>query len=180
MKHVYPVLLCGGSGTRLWPLSRKSYPKQFVPLVGRQTLFQDTAARLTGQGAGLAFQRPVVLTNADFRFIVTEQLSALKIDPMAVLIEPVGRNTAPSVLAAALYLDKVDPEALVLVAPADHVLPDTAAFHAAVAEGAKAAEQGRLVTFGIAPNRPETGYGYLQLAAKPDGSGSAVAASGAG
>ena len=174
MKHVYPVLLCGGSGTRLWPLSRKSYPKQFVPLVGRQTLFQDTAARLTGQGAGLAFQRPVVLTNADFRFIVTEQLSALKIDPMAVLIEPVGRNTAPSVLAAALYLDKVDPEALVLVAPADHVLPDTAAFHAAVAEGAKAAEQGRLVTFGIAPNRPETGYGYLQLAAKPDGSGSAV------
>ena len=174
MKHVYPVLLCGGSGTRLWPLSRKSYPKQFVPLVGRQTLFQDTAARLTGQGAGLAFQRPVVLTNADFRFIVTEQLSALKIDPMAVMIEPVGRNTAPSVLAAALYLDKLDPDALVLVAPADHVLPDTAAFHAAVAEGAKAAEQGRLVTFGITPDRPETGYGYLQLAARPDGSGSAV------
>ena len=174
MKHVYPVLLCGGSGTRLWPLSRKSYPKQFVPLVGQQTLFQDTAARLTGQGAGLAFQRPVVLTNADFRFIVTAQLSALQIDPMAVMIEPFGRNTAPSVLAAALYLDKVDPDALVLVAPADHVLPDTAAFHAAVAEGAKAAEQGRLVTFGITPDRPETGYGYLQLAQRPDGSGAAL------
>ena len=174
MRHVYPVLLCGGSGTRLWPLSRKSYPKQFVPLVGQRTLFQETAARLTGQGAGLSYRRPVILTNADFRFIVTEQLSALKIDPLAVMIEPVGRNTAPSVLAAALYLEQTDPEALILVAPADHVLPDTAAFHAAVAEGAKAADQGRLVTFGITPDRPETGYGYLQLATRPDGSGAAV------
>jgi mannose-1-phosphate guanylyltransferase / mannose-6-phosphate isomerase len=174
MRHVYPVLLCGGSGTRLWPLSRKSYPKQFVPLVGQRTLFQDTAARLTGQGAGLEFQRPVILTNADFRFIVTEQLTTLKIDPLAVMIEPVGRNTAPSVLAAALYLERTDPEALILVAPADHVLPDTAAFHAAVAEGVKAADQGRLVTFGITPDRPETGYGYLQLETQPDGSGAAV------
>jgi mannose-1-phosphate guanylyltransferase/mannose-6-phosphate isomerase len=174
MRKVYPVLLCGGSGTRLWPLSRKSYPKQFVPLVGDKTLFQQTADRLKGQGAGMDYQRPVILTNADFRFIVTEQLAALKIDPLAVMIEPVGRNTAPSVLAAALYLEQTDPEALILVAPADHVLPDTAAFHAAVAAGAKAADQGRLVTFGITPDRPETGYGYLQLTARPDGSGDAI------
>jgi len=174
MTTIYPVLLCGGSGTRLWPLSRKSYPKQFVPLLGEQTLFQDTATRLTGQGAGLAFAPPVILTHADFRFIVTEQLGKLRIDPMAVMIEPVGRNTAPSVLAAALYLEKTDPEALILVAPADHVLPDTAAFQVAVAEGVKAAQQGQLVTFGIAPDRPETGYGYLQLATPPDDSGAAV------
>jgi mannose-1-phosphate guanylyltransferase / mannose-6-phosphate isomerase len=178
MRKVYPVLLCGGSGTRLWPLSRKSYPKQFVPLVGDKTLFQQTAHRLTGQDAGMAFQRPVILTHADFRFIVTEQLAALGIDPLAVMIEPAGRNTAPSVLAAALYLEQTDPDALILVAPADHVLPDTAAFHAAVAQGVKAADQGRLVTFGITPDRPETGYGYLQLAARPDGSGAAIALTG--
>lgn len=177
-RMIYPVLLCGGSGTRLWPLSRKSYPKQFVPLVGEQTLFQDTAARFADKQAsassGLGFHRPLILTNADFRFIVTEQLSKLQIDPLAVMIEPVGRNTAPSVLAAALYLTQSDPEALILVAPADHVLPDRAAFHAAVAEGAKAADGGQLVTFGITPDRPETGYGYLELAGQPDGSGTAV------
>lgn len=177
-RKIYPVVLCGGSGTRLWPLSRKSYPKQFVPLLGEQTLFQDTAARFADAQAaalsGLAFHRPVILTNADFRFVVTEQLSKLKIDPLSVMIEPVGRNTAPSVLAAALYLEQTDPEALILVVPADHVLPDHSAFHAAVAEGVRAADAGQLVTFGITPDRPETGYGYLQLAALPDGSGAAV------
>ncbi|PJE33843.1 mannose-1-phosphate guanylyltransferase/mannose-6-phosphate isomerase, partial [Pseudooceanicola lipolyticus] len=125
---ITPILLCGGSGTRLWPLSRKSYPKQFVPLTGETTLFQASAARLSGPG----FAAPLVLTGSDFRFIVTEQLAAAGIDPGAVLIEPEGRNTAPAVLAAALWLERSDPEALMLVAPSDHVVPDAAAFRAAV------------------------------------------------
>jgi mannose-1-phosphate guanylyltransferase/mannose-1-phosphate guanylyltransferase/mannose-6-phosphate isomerase len=160
---IHPILLCGGSGTRLWPLSRKSYPKQFVPLVGEETLFQASARRLSGAG----YAAPMVLTNADFRFIVTEQLAAAGIDPAAILIEPEGRNTAPAVLAAALWLEKTDPEALMLVAPSDHVVPDPAAFRAAVEAGSSAARDGRLVTFGITPDRPETGYGYLELAAAP-------------
>lgn len=160
---ITPILLCGGSGTRLWPLSRKSYPKQFVPLTGETTLFQASAARLSGPG----FAAPLVLTGSDFRFIVTEQLAAAGIDPDAVLIEPEGRNTAPAVLAAALWLERSDPEALMLVAPSDHVVPDAAAFRAAVEAGAEAARAGRLVTFGIRPDRAETGYGYLELAEDP-------------
>ncbi|TDK50923.1 mannose-1-phosphate guanylyltransferase/mannose-6-phosphate isomerase [Antarcticimicrobium luteum] len=160
---ITPILLCGGSGTRLWPLSRKSYPKQFVPLVGDRTLFQASAARLSGEG----FAPPVVLTNSDFRFIVTEQLAGAGIDPGAVLIEPQGRNTAPAVLAAALWLEKSDPEGLMLVAPSDHVVPDAPAFRAAVAAGVPAARAGQLVTFGIKPTHAETGYGYLELSEDP-------------
>lgn len=156
---ITPVLLCGGSGTRLWPLSRKSYPKQFSPLLGDTTLFQDSAQRLAGEG----YAAPLVLTNSDFRFIVTEQLSEVGIDPGAILIEPEGRNTAPAVLAAALHLLKTDPEALMLVAPSDHVVPDAPAFRAAVQAGMAAAHDGQLVTFGIKPTHAETGYGYLEL-----------------
>ena len=162
---ITPVLLCGGSGTRLWPLSRKSYPKQFVPLVGEQTLFQASAQRLNAPG----FDAPVIVTASDFRFIVTEQLLAQGIAPGAILIEPDARNTAPAVLAAALHVAASNPEGLVLVAPSDHVIPDAEAFRAAVAAGRPAAEAGQIVTFGIAPDRPETGYGYLELAGKPDG-----------
>ena len=160
---ITPVLLCGGSGTRLWPLSRKSYPKQFSPLVGETSLFQTSAQRLSGAG----FAAPLVLTNSDFRFIVTEQLAEIGIDAQAILIEPQGRNTAPAVLAAALWLEKTDPEALMLVAPSDHVVPDAPAFRAAVEAGAPAAEAGQLVTFGIKPTHAETGYGYLELAEDP-------------
>jgi mannose-1-phosphate guanylyltransferase/mannose-6-phosphate isomerase len=156
---ITPVLLSGGSGTRLWPLSRKSNPKQFVQLVGSETLFQSSARRLSGQG----FSAPLVLTNAAFRFIVMEQLRSIGIDPSAVLIEPEGRNTAPAVLAAALWLEQGDPNALILVAPSDHVVPDTVAFHAAIELGRAAAEAGQLVTFGINPERAETGYGYLEV-----------------
>ncbi|WP_050929905.1 mannose-1-phosphate guanylyltransferase/mannose-6-phosphate isomerase [Aestuariivita boseongensis] len=163
MKQITPVLLCGGSGTRLWPLSRKSYPKQFVPLVGEETLFQASAKRLSGQGFGA----PMVLTNSDFRFIVTEQLAEAGLDPAAILIEPEGRNTAPAVLAAALWLEKTDPDALMLVAPSDHVVPDASAFRNAVSAGVSAAQAGDLVTFGIKPTHPETGYGYLELAEDP-------------
>ncbi|WP_119306315.1 mannose-1-phosphate guanylyltransferase/mannose-6-phosphate isomerase [Cohaesibacter haloalkalitolerans] len=156
---ITPVLLCGGSGTRLWPLSRKSYPKQFVPLVGDETLFQASAKRLHGD----QYASPIIVTNSDFRFIVTEQLVEIGIDPSAVLIEPSARNTAPAVLAAALWLAERDPDALMLVAPSDHVVPDVAAFSSVVEAGAVAAREGKLVTFGIKPGHAETGYGYLEL-----------------
>lgn len=156
---IHPLILCGGSGTRLWPLSRKSYPKQFVPLVGDKTLFQSSAQRLSGAG----YAPPIVLTNADFRFIVTEQLAEIGVDPGAILIEPASRNTGPAILAAALWLHKTDPDALVLVAPSDHVVPDPAAFRAAASAGIAAAQAGQIVTFGIKPTHPETGYGYLEM-----------------
>lgn len=175
MTLVTPVLLAGGSGTRLWPLSRRSYPKQFAPLLGPETLFQASARRLSGAGLGpsgtLAFAAPLVLTAADFRFIVAEQLAAAGVDPGAVLIEPEGRNTAPAILAAALHAQAGDPDAILLVAPSDHVLPDAPAFHAALERGLPAVAAGRLVTFGLRPTRPETAYGYLALHAPPDGSG---------
>lgn len=172
---ITPILLCGGSGTRLWPLSRKSYPKQFVPLVDEETLFQSVAKRLAGQGGSVSYAAPVVLTNSDFRFIVAEQLHAIGIDPGAIVIEPEGRNTAPAILAAALRAHAMDAEAILIVAPSDHVVPDTAAFSAAVAKGAEAVAQGQLVTFGITPTHAETAYGYLELADLPDASGNAVA-----
>lgn len=172
---ITPVLLCGGSGTRLWPLSRKRYPKQFVPLVGETTLFQAAAERLSGVQSDVSYDRPMVLTNSDFRFIVTEQLQGVGIDPGAILIEPEGRNTAPAVLAAALKAHAADPEAVLLVAPSDHVVPDAQAFAAAVAKGMEAVSAGQLVTFGITPSHAETAYGYLELAAQPDASGTAVA-----
>ncbi len=168
---VTPVLLCGGSGTRLWPLSRKSYPKQFARLTGDTTLFQLSAQRLSGKTNGLEFFAPIVVTNGDFRFIVTEQLSEIGIDPGPVLIEPEGRNTAAAILAVALHLDRHDPDAVMLVAPSDQIIPDHAAFHAAVIRGLPQLAQGQLVTFGITPDRPETGYGYLELPGQPDATG---------
>ncbi len=161
---LYPILLCGGSGTRLWPLSRKSYPKQFAKLMGEESLFQASAKRLSGDG----FAAPAVLTGDPFRFIVTEQLAQVEQAPASILIEPEGRNTAPAVLAAALWLAKDSPEALMLVAPSDHVIPDAAAFRATVQAAVPRAQAGDLVTFGITPTRPETGYGYLELAAGAD------------
>lgn len=157
---IYPVLLCGGSGTRLWPLSRKSFPKQFGALLGDESLFQASARRLQGPG----FAAPVIVTASDFRFIVTEQLLKAGIDPGMILIEPEGRNTAPAVLAAALTLHANDPDALMLVAPSDHVIPDAQAFRDAVAVGQPAAEAGEIITFGISPDYAETGYGWLELA----------------
>ncbi len=161
MKSIMPVLLCGGSGTRLWPLSRKSYPKQFAPLIGDESLFQASTRRLSGP----AFGAPVVVTADPFRFIVVEQLAAIEAAAAAVLIEPEGRDTGPAVLSAALHARAADPETLMLVAPSDHVIPDNDAFVAAVEAARPAAESGNLVTFGIAPDRPETGYGYLELEA---------------
>ena len=165
---ITPVILCGGSGTRLWPLSRKSYPKQFSKLMGEETLFQASTKRLSGGNDDIRFDAPMVLTNTDFRFIVVEQLQAVGIDPGAILIEPEGRNTAPAILAVAQYVAQSDPEAVLLVAPSDHVVPDVDAFHTAVSQGLSAVEKGELVTFGIAPTHAETAYGYLELEGQPD------------
>lgn len=156
---VVPVLLSGGSGTRLWPVSRRSFPKQFAALTGEHSLFQASALRLSGP----RYDAPLVLTGADFRFIVTEQLAGVGIAPRGVLIEPAPRNTAPAVLAAALHLAAADPETMMLVAPSDHVVPDAEAFGRAVDRGIAPARAGRIVTFGIHPTRPETGYGWLEL-----------------
>jgi mannose-1-phosphate guanylyltransferase / mannose-6-phosphate isomerase len=160
---ITPILLCGGSGTRLWPLSRKSYPKQFSALTGSESLFQAAARRLSGPD----YAAPVIVTNSDFRFIVTEQLEEIGQAPGTILIEPAARNTAPAILAAALHLAASDPEALMLVAPSDHVVPDAAAFRTAAAAAVGAAQEGQLVTFGIRPTRAETGYGWLELGADP-------------
>lgn len=157
--HITPVILCGGSGTRLWPLSRRSYPKQFVDIIGEGTLFQQAALRCAGKG----FEPPVIVTNSDFRFIVTQQLSQVGIDPDAVLIEPSARNTAPALLAAALVQAQTDPQAIMLAAPSDHLITDLVAFHDTLARGAVRAAEGAIVTLGISPDRPETGYGYLEL-----------------
>jgi len=173
-QHITPVILAGGSGTRLWPLSRKSYPKQFVPILGEETLFRAAVRRLSGGGKGFAFDRPLILAASEFRFIITEQLARDGVDPEAILIEPSARNTAPAILAAALYLAERDPDAVMLVAPSDHVIPDVRAFHMAVAAGMQAVEKGDLVTFGIRPTHAETGYGYLELTARPDEQGDPV------
>ncbi|MDR9485541.1 MAG: mannose-1-phosphate guanylyltransferase/mannose-6-phosphate isomerase [Sediminimonas sp.] len=156
---IHPVLLCGGAGTRLWPLSRKSYPKQFARLTGDESLFQASARRLAGPG----FAPPSVVTGSEFRFIVTEQLAAAEIAPASILIEPEPRNTAPAVCAAAVSLHARAPGALMLVAPSDHVIPDCGAFRAHVQAAADAASAGQIVTFGIRPDRAETGYGWLEL-----------------
>ena len=163
-QDIYPVLLCGGAGTRLWPLSRKSYPKQFARITDEESLFQASARRLSGAG----FAAPYVITGSDFRFIVTEQLAAVEMAPAAILIEPCARNTAPAICAAALALDARAPGALMLVAPSDHVIPDAARFRSAVQAAAPAAQAGNLVTFGIRPDRPETGYGWLEMSEAPD------------
>lgn len=158
---IYPLLLCGGAGTRLWPLSRKSYPKQFAKFTGETSLFQDSVQRLSGAGFGA----PIVITGSDYRFVVTEQLAAIGAGALATLIEPAARNTAPAVLAGALALEAQQggADTLMLVAPSDHVIEDADLFRAAVAAAVPTAREGQLVTFGISPTRPETGYGWLAL-----------------
>lgn len=161
MVPLQPVLLSGGSGTRLWPLSREAYPKQFLPLVGTETMVQATWLR----AAPLASAAPIVVANEEHRFLVAEQLRQVGAPAPAILLEPVGRNTAPAIAAAALQAMIGGADPLLLVLPSDHVVRDEDGFRAAVRQASAAAEAGALVTFGIVPNAPETGFGYIQAAA---------------
>ena len=157
---ILPVILSGGAGTRLWPLSRAGYPKQFLPLTGDASLFQLTLQRCAGVQGALA---PLVVCNDDHRFLIAEQALESGRELSGILLEPLPRNTAPAIALAALYaahLGAEDP--LLLVLPSDHVFADPAAFCAAVQEAVPAAQAGGLVTFGIVPDRPETGYGYIK------------------
>lgn len=155
---IRPVLLCGGSGTRLWPLSRRSRPKQFADILGDSSLFQQSALRFSGEG----FLPPLVVTAEAFRFVVAEQLAEVGIEAGGILIEPEGRNTAAAAAAAALATAADQPEALMLLTPADHAVPDAEAFRTAVRTAAAGVGEARVVTFGIRATRPETGFGWLE------------------
>lgn len=161
MTRLQPVLLSGGSGTRLWPLSREAYPKQFLPLAGEESLLQETWRRV----AELAEAAPLAVANEEHRFMLAEQLRQTGAAPAAIVLEPVGRNTAPAIAAAALQASAGGEDPLLLVLPSDHAIVDAAAFRAAVQAARAAAEAGQLVTFGIVPTGPETGYGYIKAAA---------------
>ena len=156
---IHPVILSGGSGTRLWPMSRAQFPKQLLPLLSEQTLLQEAALRVA---AGPRFAPPLVIANDEHRFIVGEQLRLCGVTPLATVLEPLGRNTAPAVCIAALLLLATEPDALLLVLPSDHAIGKVEAFTAAVDMAAAVARSGRLVTFGITADRPETGYGYIR------------------
>ena len=158
---IIPVIMSGGSGTRLWPLSTDARPKQFHALGASRTLFEETAARLQGVHADLHFLPPVIIAGEDHRELVAEALTRSGIAPAAVVLEPVGRNTAATAALAALVAAEIDPEALVLLTPADHLVADPNAFLAAIRAGAPIAND-HIVTFGIAPDRPEVGYGYIR------------------
>lgn len=166
MSKIYPVLLAGGAGTRLWPLSRKFYPKQFSNIIGENTLFQSSAQRLISSDI-IEFAPHITLTNADFRFIVGEQLQEIGIDPGPILIEPVAKNTAAAILAASIFAKSKDANAILLIAPSDHLIPETQDFHKVIKIGLSHVEHGKMVTFGIQPKQPETGYGYLELSKNP-------------
>jgi mannose-1-phosphate guanylyltransferase/mannose-6-phosphate isomerase len=162
MTAVFPVILSGGAGTRLWPLSREMYPKQLLALTSRYTMLQDTALRLAGIAGARA---PIVVCNEAHRFTVAEQLHALDLEPSAILLEPAGRNTAPAVALAALKAQELDADATMVVAPADHVIRDARAFQLAADVAAELAQSGKLVTFGVVAHSPETGYGYIRRGA---------------
>jgi mannose-1-phosphate guanylyltransferase / mannose-6-phosphate isomerase len=164
MSAVFPVILSGGAGTRLWPLSREMYPKQLLALTSKHSMLQDTALRL----AGIAGARsPIVVCNEAHRFTVAEQLRALSMEPAGILLEPIGRNTAPAVALAALQAQTLDADATIVVAPADHVIRDARVFQQAAETAAALAQSGKLVTFGIVAHAPETGYGYIRRGEGP-------------
>jgi mannose-1-phosphate guanylyltransferase/mannose-1-phosphate guanylyltransferase/mannose-6-phosphate isomerase len=154
-----PVILAGGSGNRLWPLSRQEYPKQLIALLGERSLIQDTALRFADRAR---FTAPLVIANDAIRFTVAEQLQAVGVNPAALVLEPVGRGTAPAVAVAALLALEIHPEATIVVAPSDHAILDVDALHRAIDTAVNAAQAGYLVTFSIPPSRPETGYGYIE------------------
>lgn len=159
-----PVILCGGSGTRLWPLSREQYPKQLLTLTGDHSMLQSTAVRLNaGSGwDGIEVLAPVVVSNEEYRFVTAEQLRQVGVKPQTLILEPFGRNTAPALTLAALCAQSHGHDPVLAVMPADHVMADVEAFRRSALLGARCAERGQMVTFGIAPTEPHTGYGYLR------------------
>jgi mannose-1-phosphate guanylyltransferase/mannose-6-phosphate isomerase len=169
MSEIFPVILSGGSGTRLWPVSRSALPKQLLALHGERTMIQDSVLRAHVPGA----KAPLLLCGDAHRFVVAEQMQAIGIVPRAIVLEPVGRNTAPAAAVAALLTAEIDPKGVILLLPSDHVVTDGKAFEAAVAKAARAAEAGFVTTFGIAPDGPQTGFGYIQM-------GETIAAAGEG
>jgi len=171
---IHPVILSGGSGTRLWPMSRSLYPKQLLALTGERSLLQDAVLRVVGD-SGLA--APLIIANEEHRFIIAEQLREIGAAADALVLEPVGRNTAPAACVAALRIAASDPDALMLVMASDHVIADLAAFRAAIDRAAAAGRAGHLVSLGIRPERPETGYGYIAAGAPIDGVEGAFAVS---
>jgi mannose-1-phosphate guanylyltransferase / mannose-6-phosphate isomerase len=165
-RRIHPVILSGGSGTRLWPMSRAHYPKQFLPLTSRLSLLQEAVERVA---TDTRFAAPLFVANDEHRFILAEQVRALDVAPLAIVLEPIGRNTAPAACVAALAVTASEPDALMLVMPSDHVITDITSFYGAIDRAAAAAAKGRLVTFGIEADRPETGYGYIKQGAPLDG-----------
>jgi mannose-1-phosphate guanylyltransferase/mannose-6-phosphate isomerase len=159
--YIQPVIMSGGAGTRLWPMSRQARPKQFLPLTGERSLFQETALRLSGP----RYLAPVVVAGAAHRALVAEQLKAIGMTPAAVIVEPMVRNTAAVAAVAAAWTSRARKEALVLLSPADHHVGDANAFRAAIALGAAAASKGAIVTLGIRPSEPQTGFGYIETGA---------------
>jgi mannose-1-phosphate guanylyltransferase/mannose-6-phosphate isomerase len=168
---LYPVILSGGSGTRLWPLSRALYPKQLQSLTSERTMIQETALRLVGT-AGLA--GPLIVCNNDHRFAIADQMQQVGVAPLSILLEPVGRNTAPAVAAAALLIAEQAPDGVMAVLAADHFIGNPAAFRSAIGQARSLAQDGRLVTFGIRPDRPHTGYGYIEAGDPVSGDARAV------
>jgi mannose-1-phosphate guanylyltransferase/mannose-1-phosphate guanylyltransferase/mannose-6-phosphate isomerase len=156
---IHPVILSGGSGTRLWPMSRAAYPKQLQPLLSERSLLQDSVARVL---QAHLFAAPVILANEEHRFIIAEQLRQIEVKPQTIMLEPIARNTAPAAAAAAFWIGQREPDALMLIMPSDHAIADHPAFLKAIEIGAAAAAAGKLVTFGIKASRPETGYGYIR------------------
>jgi mannose-1-phosphate guanylyltransferase / mannose-6-phosphate isomerase len=169
---IYPVILSGGSGTRLWPMSRTLYPKQLLNLLGRESLLQQTVRRVAERAC---FAPPLLVANEEHRFIIAEQLREIGIVPRSLLLEPIGRNTAPAACIAALALSEAEPDPLMLVMPSDHTIGDVEAFVGAVDRAATAARAGALVSFGISPDRVETGYGYIRRGGQLDGAEGAFA-----
>jgi mannose-1-phosphate guanylyltransferase/mannose-1-phosphate guanylyltransferase/mannose-6-phosphate isomerase len=163
---VVPVILAGGGGSRLWPLSRQEYPKQVIPLLGERSLVQETALRFADRRR---FAAPLIITNEAIRFTIGEQLRSLGIEPQALVLEPVGRGTAPAAAIAALLACETHPDAIIVLAPSDHAVRDAAALQGALATAVEAARRGMLVTFSIPPSRPETGYGYIERGADVGG-----------